>query len=182
MDLFDFLPYALIPIVIFFFFSMMKNQSKKAQEGMSETSFKIQQPKYILWLGIACTLLFSALFVLLFVTNAMSGYYEDYGLIGIAVTCLLCIGFISIGLALIYSFYQDKLIVSEDTLFCSQMFNKKQTLQFKDLSSVRLKQAGYGMESLTLFHKEKKIFRADSYCAGFQLLLERVQKENILFK
>jgi uncharacterized protein YacL len=170
-------------VVVFFIFLQMK---KRVTADMSENNFTIRQPKMILWLGIVGTALFIALLVMVLITyfifDETNPYFEPITDISeMIILSVIFLGFALLSSVAIIAYFVEKLHVYGSAIDCHKMFRKKRTLRFSDITHVKLKQEGLGNETLILYAGKKKIFGANSYCAGYDFLWRRLRKEGVRF-
>ena len=182
----DYIPYAIIPIVIVALFFAIKESVAKAEKNMGSNCFTVRPSKIFLWIGIICVLLFGGIIVFI------SIYPND----SVDVTAYLIFSFfLLLGMLLILYYLNWKVRVNGDEICCHSLFRRTKTFTFHEIKGYRIQGEnpqkiesfggeGYRITTLQtskciLYSETKKILTIESNCNGYNVFVARLKKAHI---
>jgi hypothetical protein len=194
-------------IILSVFFWIATKRNKKLEAKMDANDFIIRKPKLALVLGILFILFF--VFTLIIYTTSEDVTINDPWLMEDHITIedslppedhigiensapqenltrfkdtLLMSVLLLFGLFVVVSWYRWKIIVKGDKITSSSLFVKKKTYAFDYITMVKRGPAltlGGNLDTVIAYHDKKKLFRITEICAGFNVLVSRLESEGV---
>jgi hypothetical protein len=152
--------------VVFVVFLFTRREVKAAEKKMDENCFEVRQPKMFLICGIICGAFFLGLTVWAAVFPDDSTEWWVF---------LVFLFFVLLGLALTVYCAVWKIKIDGDRIVCRQFIGKEKSFAFSEITKVKLK----NQQSVKAYSSDKVIFKAEWNCKGFNVLVERLRKEQI---
>lgn len=160
-----YLIYAALMFLFFLFYNVMKKKDKKVEESFLLNDFIITQPKSYFWVGISCAVVF-------FTFTILAVIFPDTAEWWIYVFFIAC-SFLGIFVA--YHYKMSYINVSEDTITYNVILKKPQTFNFEDITKIKKQDNG-----IDVFCGEKRIFKLESNCVGYQLFIKRLENKDLI--
>jgi type IV secretory pathway VirB3-like protein len=157
--------YAVIMLLFFLIYNIMKKSDRKAEESFFPNDFTITQPKSYFWVGISCAVVFSVFTVLAVI-------FPDTAEWWIYVFFIAC-SFLGIFVA--YHCKMNYINVSEDMITYNTILKKPQTFNFKDITKIKKQNNG-----IDVYCGEKRIFKLETNCVGYQLFIKRLEDKDLI--
>ena len=142
---------------------------------MDENSFTVRKSTVGIWVGSACSMVFSVIYALVLVyQNGIAGLWSspitEFGVVILfsvvfAVYCTFC-----------------KLEVTGSELRYSLPLMRVRAFTFGEIDKVKLKRPNTPGEKITLYLHAKKLLSVDVDCKGYGLLLARLKRESVPFE
>lgn len=166
----------LTPLVIALVAYLIKRKNQKSP--ITDTShYVILQTGIYRILGYICVIFFGFCFVMSSISFISKGDYISFALIG-SIFLLISL----LGLLLLASSYIYKLKVNGDRFTYKELFRKEISIIISDITSYKIFQQGYGIETLRLYIGKKRIITVDSYQHGYDLFRNQIIAAGIQVK
>ena len=170
----QYLSFLIVPVILGAIFAAAKKDAAKAEKNMDENNFIIRQPKFFMWIGILCALVFGAALIFMSIFPNDTAEWWIY---------LMFFVFVLLGLLLIlvYIIWEIK-IEGDNVYFKSLIIHKNFT--FADITKVKIKNPNPQndqYQQAVLYAGTKRIITVESFCRGYGILIKRLKKENLHF-
>jgi hypothetical protein len=165
----DNIMYIIIPILVFLVFTFLFNANKKSEKIMDENNFILRQPKLVLWIGIICTLFFSALIVLMSIFPNNTAEWWVYLIFSL---------FVILGFFLIFHCIRWELKIEVNQIIYTPFIGGKRLFTIDNIKRVKLENG----QKIIAYDGNKKLFSVEYQCNGFNVLVSRLRKEQIPFE
>ena len=135
---------------------------------MDEMKFKVRQPAAFLLVGIICTIFFSALtiYLALFTDDTMEWWVY-----------LIFSIFVVAGLFMVLYCLSWEINIENEKIVFSPFLGIKRNYLFSNIKKVKL----FNNQKIKLFSDEKKLFSVEPTSKGYNVLISRLKKEQIVF-
>jgi len=158
-------------------FLIARKKARKIEKIMDANDFVIRQPKVSLILYIVIAILV----LIVFIGTFLSLDNKDF----IIILIFLPVYFIVFGPFFIIIWFRWKMIIKNKQITFTSYFGKKKSFTFDYITIVKhsIGKGNYkGIEYMTAYHENKKLFSFSSICPGFQVLFQRIKNEGIVIK
>ncbi|MDR1211458.1 MAG: hypothetical protein LBK40_04420 [Spirochaetaceae bacterium] len=158
--------YIIIPILVFILFYATRREVKAAEKNMDLDHFTVTQSKIFLVVGIICAIVFFGFLVLaIFFSNDTAAWWVYLGL-----SLFFLFG---LGLAIYCATWKLE-INNEQITYCPFIGIKKQ-YEIQNITKIKIK----SQQWIKAYSGNKCTFKVDWNCRGYNILIERLQKEQI---
>ena len=160
--------YFVIPLLVVMVFFIVRKGNEKAKKNMDENYFKVRQPMIFLWIGIMCTLLFSALIVYFSIFPDGTTDWMVYTIFSIIAV---------LGIFLIIYCIIWELRIEGDQIVYIPFAGIKRNYSINSITRIKL----YNNQKIEAYAGEKKLFSVEPTSRGYNVLISRFKREQIFF-
>ncbi len=160
--------YFIIPILVFIILFAAKKEVKKTEKSMDLEHFIIRQSRLFLIIGTICTVFFLGLLVWMTIFPNDTAEWWGY---------LVFSFFMLLGLFFTIYCASWKIIIDDNQIVYSPFPWIKKQFSFTDITKIKIR----NQQQIRVYSGNKVVFTVDWNCRGFNVLKERLLREQIPF-